>query len=500
MRKSRWLVVLSSSLVVGAWVESASAQKAAAADALSEKLDEQTASINAQEVRIKALEQKLEAMKKKLAQEGAPSADKSSAATTSANAATAAAATAPGTPPPPSTGGGLLSDDPRKGLVITGYTQAEYESHQDSESQLRAGGGLLNQDRFLIRRGRIKLEREWQWASLMVEFDANTTNGPVFNLWHAEASLQYRGDNAGDLPPIARLTMGIFDTPFGAELLESPRTRWFTERSWGSRQLFPSEPDVGVKVSGALGWFRYWAAVLNGEPYGTPFQFRSPQIVKDVALRFAAVSKPTPTSEFRLGVSVLDGHGFAPGSDATKASVSWHDDNENGVIDPGELTGVPGQAAVASQDFRHWAIGADALIGLQTAWGWSQAWVEIALASNLDRGLYTANPVNSGGVDYRELNYVIGLQQDIGKWGVVGLRTDYYDPNSDYLGYQNGNRIKQNLTVRNVSPMIGFAVPGGHARVVFQYDFNRNHFAINALGVPSNMAANAWTIRIQGEL
>ena len=51
-------------------------------------------------------------------------------------------------------------------IDISGYLQGEYQSHQDSEDQLRQGGSVLNQNRFLVRRARVVLKREWQYASL----------------------------------------------------------------------------------------------------------------------------------------------------------------------------------------------------------------------------------------------------------------------------------------------------------------------------------------------
>ncbi|HET9953789.1 MAG TPA: hypothetical protein VFQ61_04780, partial [Polyangiaceae bacterium] len=45
---------------------------------------------------------------------------------------------------------------------VLGYAQLEYQSHQDSEEQLRQGGALLNQDRFLVRRARLVFKRRWE--------------------------------------------------------------------------------------------------------------------------------------------------------------------------------------------------------------------------------------------------------------------------------------------------------------------------------------------------
>jgi hypothetical protein len=38
------------------------------------------------------------------------------------------------------------------------------------------------------------------------------------------------------------------------------------------------------------------------------------------------------------------------------------------------------------------------------------------------------------------------------------------------------------------------------ARLVFQYDYTRNNLARDALGIPTNLRSNAWTVRLQVQL
>ena len=57
------------------------------------------------------------------------------------------------------------------GIVISGYFQGQYEAHQDSADQLRQGGALLNQDRFVLRRGRIRFARDWDYLRKRLEGD-----------------------------------------------------------------------------------------------------------------------------------------------------------------------------------------------------------------------------------------------------------------------------------------------------------------------------------------
>jgi len=108
---------------------------AAAASAPNASLEKevtlQRADLDEQDARIVELEKQLKDLKKPAALEK--------------EAMKAESAAAPAAGPP-------AADFP---LKITGYVQAQYEGHQDSEDQLQQGGALLNQNRFLLRRTRL---------------------------------------------------------------------------------------------------------------------------------------------------------------------------------------------------------------------------------------------------------------------------------------------------------------------------------------------------------
>ncbi|HEY1537326.1 MAG TPA: hypothetical protein VGF76_25065, partial [Polyangiaceae bacterium] len=152
------------------------------------------------------------------------------------------------------------------GVRIGGYLQAQYESNQLSADQLDQSGSPLNQERFSVRRARLRLDRGWEYANATLELDASTTRGVNVGIRRAEGSLLYRGRNSQELPPLVMVSLGVTDLPFGFELLESSRVRPFMERSPGSLALFPTEMDIGAKVSGAVAFLRYAFAITNGEP------------------------------------------------------------------------------------------------------------------------------------------------------------------------------------------------------------------------------------------
>lgn len=386
-------------------------------------------------------------------------------------------------------------------FVFSGYLQGQYESHQDSTDDLRQGGALLNQDRFLLRRGRFKITHDWRWAQVILELDGNTIRGPSLRVQKAEASLIYGRKVDKDEPPIAEFTIGQFDLPFGFEVPYVPKVRWFMERTQGSRALFPGEPDVGARFSGGLGFARYAVSITNGEPLDekSPYSLQDPNANKDVTARFGGVAKPNRNLVFAGGVSYNRGKGFSPGSDATKNALIWTDSNGNGRVDTNELQQPTlARASVPSKTFDRWAVGADLEVLFKTALGWSMVYGEAVAASNLDRGLYIADPTLTT-YDVRELAYYVAFTQEITPYGIIGFRYDFYDPNSDLTEQRRGKIEPVSLAMHTYSPLVGLVLPG-RARLLFQYDFIDDKLARDSLGVPIDFANNQWTLRLQVNL
>jgi len=129
----------------------------------------------------------------------------------------------------------------RAGLSLTGFVQADGAIRQSSQDQANPSTGApLNQDRISIRRARLRALLERTYVAGALELDGNTTRGATARLISAEASLRWPGPSATD-PTLAMVTIGLFKTPFGFEVLQSDRDRLFMERSTAERGLFPGE-------------------------------------------------------------------------------------------------------------------------------------------------------------------------------------------------------------------------------------------------------------------
>jgi hypothetical protein len=387
-----------------------------------------------------------------------------------------------------------------RGFVIGGYVQGQYQHSQLSQDQLDANGTPLNQNRFLVRRARLRVDRGWDFASATVEVDGNNNNGIAFGLRRAEGSLLLRAADPS-APPLLAFTVGLSDIPFGYELFDPNRSRLFLERTTASRAFFPGDNDFGARVTGALGFFRYAVAILDGTPVPDSEPASAgldPTSEKDIMARFGAEAQPRDDLGVGGGVSFVRGTGFHAGTPATKDSFQWRDLNGNGAVDAGETQALPGSAATPSETFSRWALGFDLQLRLKTPIGRGMLYGEAYVGSNYDRGLFVADPVATG-VDLREVGWYVGYLQEITPFAVVGLRVDAYNPNGDATSQVAGNILPRNQTITTYSPLVGLVLPN-RARLVFEYDRIRDHEGLDARGVPTDLRNDQWALRLQVEL
>ena len=387
-----------------------------------------------------------------------------------------------------------------RGFVIGGYVQGQYQHSQLSQDQLDANGTPLNQDRILVRRARLRVDRGWDFAAATVEVDGNNNNGIAFGLRRAEGSLLLRAEDP-NAPPLLAFTVGLSDIPFGYELFDPNRSRLFLERTTASRAFFPGDNDFGARLTGAVGFFRYAVGVLDGtpvpdsEPASAGFDSTSE---KDIIARLGGEAQPRGDFGVGGGVSFVRGTGFHAGTPATKNSFQWQDLNGNGAVDAGETMALLGSAATPSETFSRWALGVDLQLRVKTPFGRGMLYGEAYVGSNYDRGLFVADPIATG-VDLREVGWYVGYVQEITPFAVVGLRVDAYNPNGDATSQIAGSILPRNQTITTWSPLVGLVLPG-RARLVFQYDHVVDHEGLDARGVPTDLRNDDWALRLQVEL
>lgn len=389
------------------------------------------------------------------------------------------------------------------GLRLSGYVQTQYLHNQRSEDQYQQGGRPLNRDGFAVRRGRLRVAGDWRYVAFAFELDGSTTRGPFVGVRQAHVSALWRNPDA-TRPPYVMVTAGLTEVPFGHELRVAQRDMMFMERSTGSLALFPGPVDVGLRVRGGIGPFRYDVAVMNGSPINDVAGSAGfdPTRKPDVAGRVGFEARPRRL-EISGGVSFLTGTGLHQGQDATKNQLEWIDLNENGSIETAEIFSVPGTAALPSVRFGRWAVNADLEIGVRSRLGWSRLSGEITLAQNLDRGLFVADPF-AAGTDLRHLQAYGAFLQDATRWAVFGLRYDLYDYDSDLLVSSRGRAVPADASIHTISPLVGAVLPadvvaGIRGRLMLQYDVVLDALGRDRRGVPANVKNDQITVRAQVE-
>lgn len=372
---------------------------------------------------------------------------------------------------------------------------AQYEHSELSEDQLLQGEPV-NQDRFVLRRARLRFDHGTEFTALTLELDANNVNGLKVGVRRAEGALLWRSPDAL-AAPLLMLSAGITDIPFGAEIVESPRDRMFMERSLGSRALFPTEADAGAKLSVVYGPFAAVVAVMNGEPLDARGFPSDPNAAKDIIGHVAAAAPLGKAVVLEAGASIASGKGFHPGSPASKDSLVWVDENNDGVAQATEVRGVAGSAPTSSENYDRDAVGLDLRLTVPTPIGRGEVFAEGFVANNYDRGLLGADPIQTG-IDVRQLGASMSLSQEVTQWAYAGFRAAVYDPNTDLFEQRKGTILPVSQQIWTFSPVLGARIE--RARLSVQYDFVQDSLARDKQGVPTDAKNDQFTARLEVSL
>lgn len=376
---------------------------------------------------------------------------------------------------------------------LTGFIQADVvpysaDSYDELDPETRVP---LNNERFLIRRARLRADAHRGPIFGAIELDGNTISGSTARILGGVVGWRYQ---RGDLD--LAITTGLFKIPFGAEVQTLDRDRLFLEPSAFARALFPGNYDAGAMVSGSYGLARWSLAAMNGAPPGdAQWHGTDPTQSYDFVGRIGAVVEGPKRFWIEAGVSGLTGTGLSPGTPSTKDELQWIDANQDGIVQTTELVTVPGGPGMPSQTFDRKAVGAD----IAAHWcicviGTGTAFAEGVLATNLDRGLVYADPVRAGR-DIRHAGFALGVVQNVSDNASVGVRYNRYVGDRD-TSEQLGSSL---VTTHEVFSTLSFVVTGmwNKARLMAQYDHERNPFGRGDDGMPATRDADRLTLRAQ---
>jgi hypothetical protein len=386
----------------------------------------------------------------------------------------------------------------RFSVSLFGFVQADAVAYSAAsvDEVDPSTGAPLNETRFLIRRARLRADVDYGWVAGALELDGNTVSGPVARITNVEVSACWPRCG-GERVPLVMATLGLVRIPFGFEVQEKDYVRLFLERSNMARAFFPGEYDLGARVQGGWRWLRWQAAAMNGHPPGDKqYALADPTASKDFLGRVGADTRPHRRVAISGGVSGLWGTGLSRGTASTKPTLVWRDANADGLVDITEIIGVAGQGATGSRTFSRYALGGDLRVvvelprvGPLTVYG------EVTWATNLDRGLYVADPVANGG-EVRELGWYLAATQQLTRWCAVGVRYDRYDPDADARQQVGPSIVPRDKTFATLS-VVAAVMWRDRARFSFEWDHSSNALGVAVSGAPTTLGGDVVTLRGQ---
>jgi hypothetical protein len=377
-------------------------------------------------------------------------------------------------------------------LLATGYLQLDaIPWNQASVDELDPGTGApLNQTGLVVRRARLRVEASRDGLSGGLELDGNTLTGPSLRLLGAQV-----GYALPDGAPRLGIVGGLIKIPFGAEVPAAERDKAFLEPPTWARALFPGNYDVGAQLHGELGLARWSVALMNGAPVGdAQWRGKDPSASYDLIGRLGAVVLGPRHLRVEAGVSALHGSGLHAGTPPIKDSIQWVDGNLDGIVQLTELQVVPGTPGTPSQAFARQAVGGDLQVRWCTVAGDGAAFVEGVLATNLDRGVRYADPIATTR-DLRELGVSLGVVQGVLGRGELGVRYDRYEADRDASQQAGVTVVGAHPVFATLAVMAAAHVHG--ARLVVEYDHERNPLGRGLDGTPTTRAADRVTLRAQ---
>lgn len=380
-------------------------------------------------------------------------------------------------------------------LRVSGFLHSDWVVHrQSSLDELDpAGGAPLNQESFLLRRGRLALDARRDLLLGHVSVDVNSVRELTLRPFEA-----YVG---ASVAPLAELELsarlGLQRIPFGFDAIESPLSRPVLERTNATRALFPGQRDLGIGAEVRYGAVKLQLALMNGAPVG---EFGPGGVDlesgKDIVGHIGVEAQPFEHLAVSAGLSGLSGHGLHAGTPATKDGLAWSDGNEDGFVALSELTVIPGSPATASSGFSRFALGADARVRIALpVLGELQLRAEIVRAKNLDRGLEPADPVASGR-DLRELGFLLGGALELTRWAQLGVQYDEYRPDDDARRAVGAEVVPLDARYSTLAFALAARLPP--LRLLAEYDHNDNPLGRAANGSPARLRDDAFILR--GEL
>jgi hypothetical protein len=388
-------------------------------------------------------------------------------------------------------------------IRIAGYMQPQFQAASAKGAKGYSGGDFQpnSDNRFMLRRGRFRIDYvrtdKLQRNQLQFAFQIDGTERGVF-------IRDYWGRIWENKLEMFSFTTGMFARPFGFEVNYSSSDRESPERGRMSQILMKTERDLGFMTSfefrkpkAKWKFFRIDAGIFNGQGLSGPAEFDS---YKDLITQLV-ISPVKLTHKLTIsgGLSLLYG-GLVQSSKYT-----FRMKDLNGITDfvVDSVTTVPGQELP-----RHY-YGINTQLKYRTGWGFTELrgeyWKGTQTATQQSSETPGTIPTLANGayapyyIRPFKGSFIYFLQNIVNLKNQVGVKLDWYDPNTKVKGTQigaGGTHFTQ-ADIRYTTIGAGYLYyMNENLKFVLWYDWVNNEIT-SLPGYTQDLSDNVFTLRVQ---
>jgi hypothetical protein len=374
--------------------------------------------------------------------------------------------------------------DALKKIKLSGYIQAQYQSADVDGASSFAGGNFAAgiHNRFMIRRGRLKVTYDNDITNYVLQIDA-TEKG----LGLKDAYVMFKEPWLKTFG----LKAGVFDRPFGFEISYSSSSREAPERSRMFQTLFPGERDLGASLEffpydGPLSFLNFKGGFFAGNGINPEVDNQ-----KDFIGRLG-FSFPFYEENLAIdgGVSIYSG------------GVKLASGKSIFTVNSASLASTDTKAAYADRDY----------LGLDT-----QIYYYLPVLGNFTlRGEYISGKqaggsaannssptaLQTGDLYLRNFSgFYINYVQNLGDKDQFVVKYDVFDPNTDVAGDEIGGIAAAKLGAGDIKySTLGLGLVhywDDNIKLVLYYDSVSNETSSKLAGFDTDLSDNVFTFRIQ---
>lgn len=378
-------------------------------------------------------------------------------------------------------------------IKITGYLQSQFQKAQSSGISSVSGGDFYaNSDsRFMIRRGRLKIDRVDKYSNIVFQLDGTQDGVRLM-----DAFIQFHEQSL----PSLLFTAGLFNRPFGYSIVYSSGYRDFPERARVFQTLMPRERDLGAmltfKPKKELKFLTAEIAMVNGSGLSAKDYDSKKDFIGDINFKFDSL---TTSKKLLLGFGTSIYQGTVRNNTNTYF-VSSH----NGFIaktDPNFI----------GKNLKRAYYGANLQLEYRNSFGTTTFKTEYVYGTQLGVAASASTSAAlasqsfgtqpTGNLYLRKFNgYYLWLTQQIGKSNFNALLAyDVYDPNTkikeNEIGVVGNNTTAGDIKFNTLG--YGFTYNVNSRVKLTVYNEQVVNKPTQLVGLTSDVKDNVFTARLQ---